>query len=96
MVCSLMDLRCKEVVNIQNGSCLGCVCDAEFDTGTALICSLIIYGRPRFFGLLGREADIIIPWKQIKCIGEDTVLVENVMCPAPPKRRSSLFSGALH
>ena len=67
MVCSLMDLRCKEVVNIQNGSCLGCVCDAEFDTGTALI-----------------------------CIGEDTVLVENVMCPAPPKRRSSLFSGALH
>ena len=29
MVCSLMDLRCKEVVNIQNGACLGCVCDVD-------------------------------------------------------------------
>ena len=76
MVCSLMDLRCKEVVNIQNGACLGCVCDVEFDTCTARICTIIIFGRPRFFGLFGREPDLIIPWDQIKCIGEDTVLVE--------------------
>ena len=95
MMCSLMDLRCKEAVNIQNGACLGCVSDVEFDTCTALICSLIIYGRPRFFGLLGREPDLIIPWGQIKCIGEDTVLVENIACPAPPRRRSP-FAGALH
>ena len=83
MVCSLMDLRCKEVVNIQNGACLGCVCDVEFDTCTARICTI------------GREPDLIIPWDQIKCIGEDTVLVENVACPAPPHRRPS-FAGALH
>ena len=95
MVCSLMELRCKEVVNIQNGACLGCVCDVEFDTCTACICTLIIFGRPRFFGLFGREPDLIIPWDQIKCIGEDTVLVENVACPAPPRRRPS-FAGALH
>ena len=69
MVCSLMELRCKEVVNIQNGACLGCVCDVEFDTCTAHICTLIIFGRPRFFGLFGREPDLIIPWDQIKCIG---------------------------
>ena len=58
MVCSLMELRCKEVVNIQNGACLGCVCDVEFDTCTAHICTLIIFGRPRFFGLFGREPDL--------------------------------------
>ena len=45
--------------------------------------------------LFGREPDLIIPWDQIKCIGEDTVLVENVACPAPPRRRMS-FAGALH
>ena len=84
MVCSLMELRCKEVVNIQNGACLGCVCDVEFDTCTAHICTLIIFGRPRFFGLFGREPDLIIPWDQIKCIGEDTVLVENGMPGTAP------------
>ena len=75
-MCSLMDLRCKEVVNIGNGACLGCVSDVEFDTCTALICSLIIYGRPRFFGLLGREDDYVLPWNCIVRIGNDIILVE--------------------
>lgn len=95
MICSLMDLRCKEVVNISNGACLGCVCDVELDTCTAMVSALIIYGRPRFFGLLGRDADTIIGWDQIKCIGEDTVLVNNV-CTPPPRRKTSFFDAALH
>ena len=86
MVCSMMDLRCKEVVNIQNGACLGCVSDVEFDTCTALICSLIIYGRPRFFGLFGRENDCVIPWSAVKTIGEDAVLVDHIPVKRTPKR----------
>lgn len=97
LVCSIMELRCKEIVDIRSGACLGCVSDIEFDTCTASICALIVYGRPRFFGLLGREADTVIRWEQIRCIGEDTVLVENVCVPPPPgRRRSSFFEGALH
>lgn len=95
MICSLMDLRCKEVVNVNNGACLGCVCDVEFDTCTAMVCALIIYGRPRFFGLFGREPDTVIAWDQIKCIGEDTVLVNNA-CVPPPRKRPSIFDAALH
>ncbi len=75
MMCRLCDLRCKEVVNICNGACLGVVSDVEFDCDTAKICSLIIYGRPKFFGILGREEDFFIPWDCIECIGQDTVLV---------------------
>ncbi len=32
MLCRLSDLRDKEVVNINNGSCMGCVSDVEIDT----------------------------------------------------------------
>ena len=83
MLCRIMDLRCKEVVNINDGSCMGCVSDVEVDTCTAQVSAIVIYGRARLFGLLGREEDTVIPWEDISCIGEATVLVK---CCAPPGR----------
>ena len=44
------------------------MCDVEIDTVTARVLSLVIYGRLRFFGLLGREDDIIIKWQDIEVI----------------------------
>ena len=41
----------------------------------------MIAGRPRFLGLFGREDDIIIPWKEIEVIGQETILVNTD--PAP-------------
>lgn len=75
MVCSLSDLRNKEVVNAKSGLKLGFVDDIEFDTVTGNIISLIIFGRPRAFGIMGRDSDIIIKCEDIELIGEDTVLV---------------------
>ena len=46
--------------------------------GSAQVCSLILRGRPRWFGLLGRGEDLVIPWQQIETIGEDVILVN---CP---------------
>ncbi len=69
------DLRYKEVINLCNGACLGCVSDVEFDTTTACLVAIVIFGRLKFFGLFGREDDIIIPWGEIEVIGEDTILV---------------------
>ena len=40
-------------------------------------------------GLLGREADFVIPWKDIVLIGEDTVLVQ-YEAPAQAQRQSAL------
>ena len=44
--------------------------------------AIVIRGRYRLFGLLGREEDTVIPWEDIQVIGEDTILVR---CPAIKK-----------
>ena len=69
-------MRNKEVVSIFDGAKLGWVCDVELDTASASMTALVIYGRPKLFGLLGREEDIVIPWDKIRLIGDDTVLVD--------------------
>ncbi|MCL2018305.1 MAG: YlmC/YmxH family sporulation protein [Oscillospiraceae bacterium] len=75
MVCCFEDLRCKEIINIKTGCKIGYPDDIEFESCTAKVIKLIVYGRSRFFGLFGREDDIIIPWCDIEIIGEDTILV---------------------
>ena len=85
MICRLGDLRSKAIVNVCDGSCLGWVNDLEMDTCGAKIQALIVYGRPKLWGLLGREDDQIVPWSSIECIGEDTVLVK--LPGRPPRRR---------
>lgn len=75
MHCRLENLCDKDIINLENGSCLGSLDDVVIDTCDAKILSIVIYGRKRCFGLLGRDPDIIIPWKEIKKIGEDTILI---------------------
>ena len=75
MSCKIGDLRNKQVVCVKNGCVLGFVSDIEINTNDGKIESLVIFGRPRFFGLFGREEDIIIPWSEISVIGHETVLV---------------------
>lgn len=89
MLIRISDLKYKDVISLKDGACLGCVSDAEFECETAKLVSIIIYGRYRFFGLLGREDDIIIRWDQIQMIGEDVILVE---CSAPPRTKKKFFS----
>lgn len=74
-ISKIIDLRHKEVINLHNGMRLGYVYDAEinFDTGT--VTSLIIPGALKFFGILGRFDDIVIPWEKIQKIGDDIILV---------------------
>lgn len=80
MICRFDDLRNKEIINIKSGRRIGYADDIEFDTCTAKICKLIIYGRCRFFGLFGRDEDCVICWSDIEIIGEDTILVS---CEVP-------------
>ena len=75
MCCRIVEMRDKQVICIKDGTILGCVSDAEIDTCQGKIVSIIIYGRPRFFGIFGRCDDIVIPWKCIEIMGEDTILV---------------------
>lgn len=75
MMSRFKELCDKEVINIKNGCRIGFVDDIEVDTCDARVSALVVYGRSRLFGLLGREEDTIIPWCDIEVLGEDTVLV---------------------
>ncbi len=75
------DLKDKQVVCVKNGCVLGYPSDVEFSCPEGKAESLVILGRLRFFGLLGREEDIVIPWNEIAVIGQETILVNTD--PAP-------------
>jgi len=83
MKTSIAQLRYKEVINIRDGSRFGYVGDLEIDLDSGRIHTLIIPGRRRFFGLLGREADCCIPWEAVRQFGEDIILIEPELDPPP-------------
>lgn len=68
-------MRRKEVICIKDGTRLGFVSDVEVDVKTAKLVAIIVYGKLKCFGLLGRYDDFIIAWDNIEIIGEDTILV---------------------
>lgn len=75
-MCRLMELRNKEVINLRDGYRMGYVGDCDISLEEGKICNIIVPGRWRFFGLFGREDDFVIPWEDVKKIGDDIILVE--------------------
>lgn len=57
---TIRELCEKEVVQLEQGVCLGRADDLTFDPATARLQSLILLGRPRLFGLLGRDDSLTI------------------------------------
>lgn len=76
LICSLESIRSKEVIDITTGERLGYVDDAELNLEDSTVGALIIYGRERLFGILGRDDDLIIPCADICVIGKDVMLVK--------------------
>ena len=62
----IADLRCKEIINVTTAAGLGYVGDVEVDLDSGQICALVVPGRLRLFGLLGREEDRIFPWESVR------------------------------
>ena len=73
---TIVDLRYKEVINLASGNRMGFVYDAEITLPEGQVTALIVPGPARFFGLFGREEDLVIPWDKITKIGTDIILVE--------------------
>ena len=76
MLSRIEDLRNRDVINMRDGVRIGILGDVELNTQTASLEAIVVYGRPRFFGLFGHEEDYVIPWRDIRMIGEDAVLVD--------------------
>ena len=91
MGCPIADLRNKQVVCIKDGSVLGFIYDVELDVETGKLISLIVPGRARFFGIFGREEDMVISWDEIEVIGQETVLVSTIPPAVHPRPRRRFF-----
>ena len=72
-----LDFKHKEVINICNGKRLGFVQDVCADLDTGRITSIIVPGGTnKLMNLFSNSNDIVIPWEQIRCIGDDLIIVE--------------------
>ena len=72
----IAELKYKEVISVEDGSRFGFVGDMEIDIDSGQVRSLVVPGRRRLFGLLGREEDRVFPWEAVRRFGADTILVE--------------------
>lgn len=69
-------LQCKEVICVRDGRRLGFVSDVVVELPCGQVEAIVVPGPCRFFGMVGRQEDFLIPWKNICRIGPDIVLVD--------------------
>ncbi|HEY8500426.1 MAG TPA: YlmC/YmxH family sporulation protein [Clostridia bacterium] len=75
-VARIAELRQKEVINVSDGRRLGFVKDAEVSLETGRVLSIVLPGPYSFFRFFGKETELVIPWKDVRKIGEDIILVD--------------------
>lgn len=76
------DFRQKEVININDGRRLGVVVDMEFNLQEGRITAIVVPGSSRWMGFLKGDQDLIIPWENIRKIGDDVILVDVESLPS--------------
>ena len=74
---SLSVLCEKDIISISTGQNIGRADDIEFDEKSATVQNLVVFGRPKFFGLLGRGKDVRIAWKDVMTVGRDVILINS-------------------
>lgn len=90
---TLSELRNKEVVETKTGIMLGRIDDIEINADDSSIDSVIVYGRPKLFGLMGRDSDIVIKYRDIDLIGKDAILVTSDVSYARKEDEAKLIGG---
>ena len=73
--CRIVDLRCKEVISVSDGSRIGYVNDVEIDTCTGRLVSIVVPARGKWC-FFSRRQDYVIPWEAICRIGDDIILTQ--------------------
>jgi YlmC/YmxH family sporulation protein len=85
---TLYELAQRDVIQMSTGERLGRVDDILFDETNACVQELVLYGRLKWFGLLGREDDTHIRWSDICSIGRDVVLVQTEHAENPRQNKN--------
>lgn len=82
---TLSELRQKEVIDVHDGKRLGRVMDLEFCTADSRVTALVVPADTSFLqSLRGEKCGLVIPWEDIRRIGDDVILVAirgEVPCP---------------
>ncbi len=76
-ICSLSELKNKEVVNICDGCRLGFVSDVEIDLDCGRVISLLVPSAGKLFSFAKCEP-VRILWCDIEKIGSDIILVRRI------------------
>ena len=97
MHCCVTELRDKEVINKDNGCRLGNVSDVEINTCDGKVVALLIYGRAKLGGIMGRCEDIRICWEDVDVIGDDIILVHYKSPPqSQPRKNGNFLNNMFH
>lgn len=83
-ICSVCELKNKEVINLCDGRRLGFVTDVELDLDCGSVVALLLPEDGRLFGF-GKCQTLRVLWCDIERIGDDVILV-----------RAKLPAGELH
>lgn len=75
---NLSELAGKEIVNLVSGERLGVIgeCDIIIDETTGKILALSIPRERGFLGIRRDRGDLEIPWRNVKKIGNDMIIIE--------------------
>ena len=76
MTMNFSDLQCREVICLSDGQRLGFITDVQIEIPDGKVCAIVVPGPCRYFGVVGRGDDFVIPWKCICRIGPDIILVD--------------------
>ena len=89
----ITDLQCKEVICVADGRRLGFVSDVQVEVPSGQICAIVVPCPCKIIAFPGRYDEFVIPWKYIKKIGPDIVLVDihPDECRFPRIKRPWLF-----
>ncbi|MDD4600950.1 hypothetical protein SDC9_06173 [bioreactor metagenome] len=74
----LSELSGKEVINLGDGARLGVIddCELTIEAGTGRIQALVLPGRGGLLSVFGDNRASTIPWRSIKRIGDDVIIVD--------------------
>jgi len=78
---TISELQVKEIISVENGEKLGHMTDLEIDVDRGRLLSIVIGGKGKMMGLMGKDEEILIPWDSILKIGEDVILVKKAAKP---------------
>ena len=87
------DLQCKEVICVNDGRRLGFITDVQISVPEGEVLAVVVPGPCRFLGVWGRHDDFVIPWRCVRRIGPDIVLVDikPEECRVPRGKQPWLF-----